>query len=52
MNGVEFQGTKLEVCKFVTSKNRNTELKNLYMKNFPKGFNKEKIEEFLNKEVS
>ncbi len=52
MNNQEFKGTKLDVSKFVTSKNRNTELKNLYMKNFPKNFNKEKIEEFLNKDVT
>ena len=34
MNGKEFFGNTIEVEKFVGSKNRNLELKNIYLKNF------------------
>jgi polyadenylate-binding protein len=44
-------GAKIEVSKFVASKNRNLEQKNLYLKNFPKSWDKQRIEQFIDQEL-
>lgn len=48
LDGVEKWGEKLQVQFFVPSKQRHLEQKNLYIKNFPKNWNKERVEQFLN----
>lgn len=47
LNDKEHWGEKLAVSKFVASKNRANEKKNLYIKSFPKTWNKEKVEQQL-----
>lgn len=42
-------GEPLKVEKFVSSKNRVIVKNNIYVRNFPKSFNKEKVDEFLKK---
>lgn len=47
LNGQEKWGAKLEVQKFISSKHRKIEKKNIYLKNFPSTWNKDKIVEFI-----
>lgn len=47
LNGKELWGQTVDVTKFVASKNRNTEQKNLYLKNFPADMDMEKIEAWI-----
>ena len=49
MNNKELNGQKIEVSKFVPPSERHSKenSSNLYVKNFPKNFNKEKVEEFI-----
>lgn len=50
LNGKEILGTEWSVNEFVPRKNRAlAQKKNLYVKNFPAAWNKEKVEEELNK---
>lgn len=47
LEGVEKWGSTLQVQFFVPSKQRHLEQKNLYIKNFPKTWNKERVEKFV-----
>lgn len=47
LNGSTRLGSPIAVEKFVSSKNRTTPKNNLYLKNFPKGWNGEKARGFL-----
>lgn len=44
---MEVEGKKLQVQKFVSSKNRTLEKKNIYIKNFPSDWTKEQVEKFI-----
>lgn len=48
LDGIEKWGSKLQIQFFVPSKQRQLEQKNLFIKNFPKNWNKEKVENFVN----
>ena len=52
LDGQEHWGSALSVKKFVASKNRANEKKNLYIKNFPKNWDKAKIEHELAEKFS
>jgi len=47
LDNVEKWGTTLQVQFFVPSKQRQLEQKNLYIKNFPTSWNKERVEKFV-----
>jgi len=47
LDGIDKWSTKLSVQFFVPSKQRHLEQKNLYIKNFPKNWNKEKVDKFM-----
>ena len=47
LNDVEKWGNKLEVQFFVPSKQRHLERKNIYIKNFPKGWDREKVDKLI-----
>lgn len=47
LNNMEFKGSKLEVQKFVPSKNRAASKTNLYIKNFPSNWEKARVEKEL-----
>ena len=47
LDDMEKWGGKLQVQFFVPSKQRHLEQKNLYIKNFPKSWNKERVEKFV-----
>jgi len=47
LNGIEKLGSTLQVLVFVPSKQRHLEQKNLYIRNFPKNWNKERVEKLV-----
>ena len=47
MNEMELEGKKIQVQKFVSSKNRTLEKKNIYIKNFPSSWDQPKVEKYI-----
>lgn len=45
------QGAKIEVKKFVSSKNRKVEKKNIYLKQFPESYGEEEIKKFISEKL-
>lgn len=47
LQGTKIGGCVTEVSKFISSKNRGVEQKNVYIKQFPSSWKKEDVEKFL-----